>query len=99
MAQEVELVVNRLSEMEEIRPTHARRPAFGFLVFGFSFPSFPFSHACRSFFSFFFFVLFYTRREMEEGDQSEIDPWSLLVFSLFLLLCVGANRRFSGPDL
>jgi len=25
-AREVELVVDRLSEMEEIRPTHARRP-------------------------------------------------------------------------
>jgi hypothetical protein len=83
MAREVELVVDRLSKMEEIRPTHARRPVFGFLVFDFSFPSFPFSHARRSFFSLFFFFLPFLHTEwMEEGDRSEswsdseIDPWS-----------------------
>jgi hypothetical protein len=80
-------VVDRLSEMEEIRPTQARRAVFGFLVLVFLFllslfpklavPSSPF-----------FFFLFFTQREMGEGDRSkswsdyEIDPcrrrrWSL----------------------
>lgn len=81
-AREVELVIDQLSEMEEIRPTHPRQPVFGLISVRFFFSFFPFFP--RSSFLlllFFFFVLFFTQREMEEGDgrgrpiedRSEID--------------------------
>jgi hypothetical protein len=70
-------VVDQLSEMEEIRPTHARRPIFDFLVLVFLFllSLFPkFVVPSSPFFFFFFIFILFTQREMEEGDRSE--SWS-----------------------
>jgi hypothetical protein len=72
-------VVDQLLEMEEIRPTHPRRPVFGLISVRFFFSFFPFFPRLPFLLLLFYFVLFFTHREMEEGDRSEIDSWSTTV--------------------